>query len=639
MITGTLILALLALARSAVAGAGSGSNLTGDAYVSPTEPPEWHIQGRQARALLQASSNVAAGQQGYAGSVTRRGTTSSWGHTAGLNKLTDGLNGTTGDCVGTLRMARPWMGVLLPSRSAIDYVTMVAPPDCWLANAAQTIAAPDPAAFGNSCTSVGLHRVQVRVADDDVLEDPFIDLATTTLCAVYSSTAVAGETINVTCTSTVYGRSVIILRELNLPSALLAMCELQVYGSPSGNPPPPPASPPPPPSAGSLGCQTPSGLIAGCSTSGPGSDGTNVCANAYDGNTGSYWSRSTTGAGMVMELRLRTAYHVCSVEVEWSCTVAASCTIDIYTILNTTNPLVHGTLSNGASAGAHVTAALYPDRDAAVVGLVVSTSNSATANVYEVTIMVAECEDMHNIGQYLMAAGSVLSSSGIRNNDPGNYGPDKAVDGVWNASVPAGQCFSSGPVPGATPYLAVALPSASSLVGVQALLPDGIASFTGNLTVRAGSVAVTAAALLTANAACGTVGRTGGSTFSAGELVHIPCAASSITSLSLEPRSSKPFAAQPVAAEPPTAQPRSPKPFAAQPRSTQPCPTLSSAFSPTQPRSSEPRAAQPPATQPCPALPSALTPTQPRSSKPFAAQPFAAEPPAAQPRSPKPGAA
>ncbi|KAG2499887.1 hypothetical protein HYH03_002176 [Edaphochlamys debaryana] len=315
------------------------------------------------------------------------------------------------------------------------------------------------------------------------------------------------------------------------------MCELQVYGSPSGNPPPPPASPPPPPSAGSLGCQTPSGLIASCSTFGPGSDGTATCANAI--------------------------------------------------------------MFSGNTANTRVTKSVYPGVDAAVVELSVYTSGFANTYMYEVTVMVAESLENNNIAPYFTSSGATLGSSGIKNSDSATYGPDKAVDGVWNASTTAGQCFSSGPVPGATPYLAVALPSASSLVGVQALLPDGIASLTGNLTVRAGTVAVTAAALLTANAVCGTVGRTVGNPFSAGELVSIPCTASSITSLSLEP-TTRPPAAPPESC---TAKPTAPKPGSpAAPQSTA-----------TQPSTSSPRAAA--ATAPEPTAPLAAA-AEPGTAKP-----------------------
>lgn len=74
----------------------------------------------------------------------------------------------------------------------------------------------------------------------------------------------------------------IIVRLNGAAPAGLALCEVQVMGSPPAPGPPPPPSP-----AYNPMCAVSNYLINSCNSQGPGVTGN--CSAAYDGNGGTYW--------------------------------------------------------------------------------------------------------------------------------------------------------------------------------------------------------------------------------------------------------------------------------------------------------------------------------------------------------------
>lgn len=77
-------------------------------------------------------------------------------------------------------------------------VTLQAPPDCWFYDVWNTNSLATPAPSG-SCSSVGLHDLEVRVAHSELdLGTPFADLFSTSVsCGSYTGAAAPGALVTV----------------------------------------------------------------------------------------------------------------------------------------------------------------------------------------------------------------------------------------------------------------------------------------------------------------------------------------------------------------------------------------------------------------------------------------------------------
>ncbi|KAG2427400.1 hypothetical protein HYH02_014620 [Chlamydomonas schloesseri] len=474
--------------------------------------------------------NVAAGRPAYASSVTRQGNSGYWGYAQGTSLLTDGrpLDNdtlTTNMCITTAKQARSWLGVLLPAMIDVSRVRVLAPPDCWLTNAANVNSA-DPATGPSSCNSTGLSNFEVLVSYGDELQTPFPEFGSTNLCGSFSGNVTPGAWVEVVCTSTWQGRAVLIARPSSAAQPLgLAACEIQVIGQPSAGF----GAPPPSPAPSNTGCSSFANAVRGCMSSGPGSGVSNPCGLSYDNDNSTYWSRLTNGTGQELTLELKTAYSVCSIAVDWWCGSAGNtpCNMTISTLLNSSLVKPHGMFN---ATAARMTHTVWPSTDAMQIKIAID-ANGVFTGVYEVKLMLREAGGYYNIIPTIPAANRYVSS--VKNNDSATYGDDKAADSIWAASLPSGNCWSSAPVAGEPSWTSFDMGGGSLMDGVQFLIPDNITPFTGTFALRTGWTTVSSYTYLTSN----TITTSVSGTFYPGQVVDIPCSwAGSFGALSVEVR-------------------------------------------------------------------------------------------------------
>ncbi|KAG2451066.1 hypothetical protein HYH02_004334 [Chlamydomonas schloesseri] len=473
-------------------------------------------------------NNVAAGRPAYASSVTRQGNSVDWSYAQGTSLLTDGrpLDNdtlTTNMCITTAKQARSWLGVLLPDMIDVSRVRVLAPPDCWLTNAANVNSA-DPATGPSSCNSTGLSNFEVLVGQNDKLQTPFPEFGSTNLCGSFSGNATPGAWVEVVCTSTLQGRAVLIARPSGAAQPLgLAACEIQVIGQPSAGFSSLTLSPAP----SNMGCGSLANAVRGCMSSGPGSGVSNPCGLSYDSDNSTYWSRLINGTGQELTLELKTAYSVCSIAVDWWCGSAGntSCNMTISTLLNSSLVQPHGMFN---ATAARMTHTVWPSTDAMQIKISID-ANGVFTGVYEVKLMLREAGGYYNIIPTIPAANRYVSS--VKNNDNATYGDAKAVDSKWTASLPSGNCWSSANVSGAPSWISFDMGGSSLMDGVQFLIPDNITPFTGTFALRTGWTTASSYTYLTSNAVTTNVS----GTFYPGQVVDIPCSwAGSFGAVSME---------------------------------------------------------------------------------------------------------